>query len=164
MFHLQISKKDNKIFASKIGFISNIKQNKIKYGEIDNTKTVYSSEKVDFKNITNEEIDMYDIVNSESGRYMANGLVTHNTAAYVIKSAMKRVDERIKSDGWGGKVDMVLQVHDELIFELDNNIGFIREVYQTLKQEMDDTVTFKVPITVSGKWSPISLGDVKELT
>jgi hypothetical protein len=29
-------------------------------------------------------------------------------------------------------------------------------------EEMDDRVTFKVPITTSGKWSPISLGDVKE--
>jgi DNA polymerase I-like protein with 3'-5' exonuclease and polymerase domains len=163
MFHLQISKKDNKIFVSKIGFISNIKQNKIKYGEIDNAETVYSSEKVDFKNITNEEIDMYDIVNSESGRYMANGLVTHNTAAYVIKHAMKRVDERIKSEGWVGRADMILQVHDELIFEVDNNLSFIKQVYRVLKQEMDDTVTFKVPITTSAKWSSISLGDVKEL-
>ena len=60
-------------------------------------------------------------------------------------------------------MDVVLQVHDELIFEVDNNLPFIREVYQTMKEEMDDTVTFKVPITTSGKWSPISLGDVKEL-
>lgn len=95
--------------------------------------------------------------------YKAGNAKIQGTAAYVIKSAMKRVDERIKGEGWGGKVDMVLQVHDELIFELDNNLSFIKHVYKTLKQEMDDTVTFKVPITTSGKWSPISLGDVKEL-
>jgi DNA polymerase-1 len=95
--------------------------------------------------------------------YKAGNAKIQGTAAYVIKSAMKRVDERIKSEGWGGKVDMVLQVHDELIFELDNNLSFIKHVYKTLKQEMDDTVTFKVPITTSGKWSNISLGDVKEL-
>jgi DNA polymerase-1 len=95
--------------------------------------------------------------------YKAGNAKIQGTAAYVIKSAMKRVDERIKGEGWGGKVDMVLQVHDELIFEVDNNYAFIKEVYATMKEEMEDTVTFKVPITVSGKWSSISWGDVKEL-
>jgi len=95
--------------------------------------------------------------------YKSGNAVVQGTAAYVIKHAMKRVDERIKSEGWGGRVDMILQVHDELIFEIDNNLSFIKQVYQTLKQEMEDRVTFKVPITVSGKWSSISLGDVKEL-
>jgi DNA polymerase I-like protein with 3'-5' exonuclease and polymerase domains len=57
---------------------------------------------------------------------------------------------------------MVLQVHDELIFEVDNDYQFIREVDQAMGEEMDDLVTFKVPITTSGKWSAISLGDVKE--
>ncbi len=95
--------------------------------------------------------------------YKAGNAKIQGTAAYVIKTAMKRVDERIKSEGWVGRVDMILQVHDELIFELDNNLSFIKHVYKTLKQEMDDTVTFKVPITTSGKWSSISLGDVKEL-
>jgi DNA polymerase-1 len=95
--------------------------------------------------------------------YKSGNAVIQGSAAYVIKHAMKRVDERIKSERWVGKVDMILQVHDELIFEVDNNLSFIKHVYQTLKQEMEDKVTFKVPITVSGKWSPISLGDVVEL-
>ena len=95
--------------------------------------------------------------------YRAGNAKIQGTAAYVIKSAMKRVDERIESERWRNKVDMVLQVHDELIFEVDNNLSFIKHVYKTLKQEMDDTVTFKVPITTSGKWSSVSLGDVKEL-
>lgn len=95
--------------------------------------------------------------------YKSGNAIVQGTAAYVIKSAMLRCNERIKSERWGSRVDMILQVHDELIFELDNNLSFIKQVYHTLKQEMDDTVTFKVPITTSGKWSAISLGDVKEL-
>jgi DNA polymerase-1 len=95
--------------------------------------------------------------------YKAGNAKIQGTAAYVIKCAMLRCDKRIEKERWRNRVDMVLQVHDELIFEVDNNLPFIKEVYQTMKQEMDDTVTFKVPITTSGKWGPISLGDVKEL-
>jgi len=95
--------------------------------------------------------------------YKAGNAKIQGTAAYVIKSAMKRIDERIERERWRGRVDVVLQVHDELIFELDNDYRFIKHVYKTMKEEMDDRVTFSVPITTSGKWSSISLGDVKEL-
>jgi len=96
--------------------------------------------------------------------YRAGNAKIQGTAAYVIKSAMKRIDSRIEKERWRGRVDVVLQVHDELIFEVDNDLPFIKEVYQTMKEEMDDRVTFKVPITTSAKWSPISLGDVKEIS
>lgn len=94
--------------------------------------------------------------------YKGPNAVIQGTAAYVIKYAMKRCDKRIEREGWRGRVDMVLQVHDELIFEVDNDYKFIKEVDKAMGEEMDDLVTFKVPITTSGKWSPISLGDVKE--
>jgi DNA polymerase-1 len=95
--------------------------------------------------------------------YKAGNAKIQGSAAYIIKSAMLRCDKRIKSEGWENKCAMILQVHDELIFEVDNNKEFIQHVYRTLKEEMEDTVTFKVPITVSGKWSSVSWGDVKEL-
>jgi len=96
--------------------------------------------------------------------YKSGNAKIQGTAAYVIKSAMKRIDARIERENWRGKVDITLQVHDELIFEVDNNYEFVKHVYETMKEEMDDRVTFKVPITTSGKWSSISWGDVKELT
>lgn len=84
------------------------------------------------------------------------------TAAYIIKHAMIRCNERIRKERWQNRVAMILQVHDELIFELDNNYSFIKEVDQAMGEEMNDMETFSVPITTSGKWSPISLGDLKE--
>ena len=95
--------------------------------------------------------------------YRAGNSVVQGTAAYIIKSAMKRCDERIKKEKWENKCVMVLQVHDELIFEVDNNLSFIKHAYEVMKEEMEDHVTFQVPISVSGKWSAVSLGDVKEL-
>ena len=95
--------------------------------------------------------------------YKAGNAKIQGSAAYIIKHAMKRVDKRIKRERWQGRVDVVLQVHDELIFEVDNNVSFIREVRKAMGEEMDDRETFQVPITTSAKWSSISLGDVKEL-
>jgi DNA polymerase-1 len=95
--------------------------------------------------------------------YKAANAIIQGTAAYVIKHAMKRCNERIRKERWLGKVDMILQVHDELIFEVDNDIRFIREVDQAMGEEMDDLETFSVPITTSGKWSDKSWGDVVKL-
>ena len=95
--------------------------------------------------------------------YKAGNAKIQGSAAYIIKSAMLRCEDRIRREKWQNRVAMVLQVHDELIFEVDNNYSFIKEVDQAMGEEMDDRETFRVPITTSGKWSPISLGDVKEL-
>jgi DNA polymerase-1 len=86
------------------------------------------------------------------------------TAAYIIKHAMKRVDNRLQREGWKGKrVDLLLQVHDELVFEVDDDPVFIKHVDQVLTEEMEDWDTFKVPITCSAKWSNKSWGDVVDL-
>lgn len=95
--------------------------------------------------------------------YKAGNAKIQGTAAYIIKSAMIRCNKRIQKEGWKDRVAMVLQVHDELIFEADNDVSFVRRVFETMKEEMEDTKTFTVPITVSGKWSSKSLGDVEEL-
>lgn len=96
--------------------------------------------------------------------YKAGNAKIQGTAAYIIKHAMLRCDARIKREGWQNRVRMVLQVHDELIFEVENrDMVFVKHVDRVLGEEMNDTVTFRVPITTSGKWSSESWGDVKEL-
>jgi DNA polymerase-1 len=94
--------------------------------------------------------------------YKAVNVLIQGSAAYVIKHAMKRIDDRIREEGWVGKVDMIMQVHDELIFEVDKSMD-LKKVNEVLSQEMEDHVTFRVPITTSAKWSDKSWGDVKEL-
>ena len=94
--------------------------------------------------------------------YKAVNAEIQGTAAYVIKHAMKRVENRIIRERWQGKVDMIMQVHDELIFEVDERMD-LRYVDSVLSEEMEDWETFKVPITCSAKWSNKSWGDVEEL-
>lgn len=96
--------------------------------------------------------------------YRAGNSVIQGSAAYIVKHAMLRCDKRIKREGWEERVVMVMQVHDELIFEVESrDMAFVRHVNKVLGEEMDDRITFKVPITTSGKWGSVSWGDVKEL-
>ncbi len=94
--------------------------------------------------------------------YKAVNIVIQGTAAYVMKCAMKRVSRRIKKEGWQDKVNLLMTVHDELIFEIDEDMDLNR-VDKVLSEEMEDWVTFKVPITTSAKWSAKSWGDVVDL-
>ena len=48
--------------------------------------------------ITDEYIDMYDVCNTDGGYYVADGIITHNTAADVFKIAMARVYTYIRKN------------------------------------------------------------------
>ena len=50
---------------------------------------------------------------------MAVNAPMQGTAADMIKLAMGRADALIEERGWRGKVELVLQVHDELVYEVD---------------------------------------------
>ncbi|MFH1838662.1 MAG: DNA polymerase I [Candidatus Kuenenbacteria bacterium] len=83
---------------------------------------------------------------------MAINMPIQGTAADLIKLAMIRINEKINFDN---KIKMLLQVHDELIFEVENN--FIQEAIKLIKQEMEElseTKRFKVPIEIK-----IKIGD-----
>jgi len=70
------------------------------------------------------------------------------TAADLIKLAMINIHRRLAEQGLGSK--MVLQVHDELVFEVRNNE---LELMKTLvKKEMEDVLTLSVPIRVDMGW------------
>lgn len=92
--------------------------------------------------------------------YRAVNMLIQGTAAYIIKHAMVRVERRLKQENLQKEVRMIMQVHDELVFEVHRSLD-IKEVDAILSEEMEDHVTFKVPITTSMKWSEKSWGDVK---
>lgn len=64
--------------------------------------------------ITDEWVEMYDVVNSETGRFMANGLVVHNSNADMTKIAL--VYLRTALQGYDARV--VNTVHDEIVVEV----------------------------------------------
>ncbi|MCL6642003.1 MAG: DNA polymerase I [Candidatus Bipolaricaulota bacterium] len=66
------------------------------------------------------------------------------TAADIMKLAMLRVSERIHSGEI--RADMLLQIHDELIFEAD--AAHAEDAAQLIKQSMESAFSLRVPLQV----------------
>ncbi len=66
------------------------------------------------------------------------------SAADVIKIAMIRIDQKLRAQGLQTK--MLLQVHDELVFEVpEDEIELAKEL---VRHEMENAVETAVPLTV----------------
>ena len=76
--------------------------------------------------ITDEYIDMYDVCNTDNGFYMADGVITHNTAADIYKMGVVSMFDMICRNGWLGKVLINAFVHDEILIEIHNSINRVR--------------------------------------
>jgi len=87
---------------------------------------------------------------------MAINAPIQGTAADILKIAMVQIDEylktREKEKGKKGDVKLLMQVHDELVFECDEKM--IDEIAPKIKEIMEGVLTDKeskgVPITVNG--------------
>jgi DNA polymerase-1 len=66
------------------------------------------------------------------------------TAADIIKMAMVEIQNRLRQENLQSK--MILQIHDELIFECPNNE--VEKMQELVRQEMEGIVKLKVPLTV----------------
>ena len=69
------------------------------------------------------------------------------TAADLIKLAMVKVDALLREGGF--KTRMLLQVHDELVFEVKNEI--IAAIVPEIKNIMENVCALDVPLVVEAK-------------
>jgi len=76
------------------------------------------------------------------GERVARNMPIQGTAADIIKIAMIRVDERLKSEGMESK--LILQVHDELIVEAPQHEAMMAAM--VLQEEMENAVKLSVPL------------------
>ncbi|MBS4008285.1 MAG: DNA polymerase I [Clostridium sp.] len=72
------------------------------------------------------------------------------SAADIIKLAMLRVAEGLSV--FGGQAQMILQVHDELVFEVEEAI--FAEAAQFVRLKMESAIELSVPLTVDVKGGP----------
>lgn len=79
-------------------------------------------------------------VRSAAERYAINAPI-QGSAADLIKIAMIRIEELLK----GKKTKMLLQVHDELVFDLHNDEQYLIEEIKTL---MQDALPLDIPLIV----------------
>jgi DNA polymerase-1 len=78
----------------------------------------------------------------QQGERLAINSPIQGTAADIIKIAMINIWKRLK----GLKTRMILQVHDELLFELPTQE--LTTVKDIVKKEMEGTITLSVPLSV----------------
>lgn len=95
---------------------------------------------VHYVEITDEYIPMYDVCNTDGGYYIANGVVTHNTAADIFKIAVARNFTYIRKNHLFGLLLIVNMVHDEQLFEI--NIEKLN--MQRLIRDIGINMSFKV--------------------
>lgn len=102
------------------------------------------------------EIQSHNVQVARSGERMAVNMPVQGLAADIMKLAMIAAD-RVAETEYPGTARMLLQVHDEIIFEVreDQGEAFARD----LKQSMEGVYTLKVPLiaeTAIGKnWGEI---------
>jgi DNA polymerase I-like protein with 3'-5' exonuclease and polymerase domains len=145
------------LFCQKIGFINPLKQAK---AEAIQPQTNYENKiygrAVRIKNVelTDAFVDMYDVVNSETERFMANGLITHNSSADIFKRAMRLLHEELR----GTSACIVNIIHDEIVVEVDTSEA--EEIAKKVEKGMCDAgeeyikkVPIKVESQISGEWT-----------
>ncbi|MES3035049.1 MAG: DNA polymerase I [Gemmatimonadota bacterium] len=79
------------------------------------------------------------------GERMAQNSPLQGSAADLIKIAMLKIADRLPADGQGAR--MLLQVHDELVFEVPT--AAIDAVIALVKHEMEHAAELSVPLVVS---------------
>lgn len=95
---------------------------------------------------------------------MAINAPIQGTSADLIKLAMVEIAEWIKKDGLGEEIHMLLQVHDELVFEIKE--ASVEKCSKRIKEIMENTLSDKerkgIPFKAEGKRGS-NWGDMQEL-
>ena len=68
-------------------------------------------------------VEMYDVLNTERGYYVADGVITHNSSADIYKIACNRLFDGIVAKGWLDKVLINAFIHDEVLGEVSEDIN-----------------------------------------
>lgn len=90
------------------------------------------------------EIRSENVMVARSGERMAINMPVQGLAADIMKLSMLAAEKLVKQ--YDGDVTMILQVHDELIFEVRESLA--EKFSQDLKKTMESAYTLKVPLIV----------------
>ena len=116
-------------------FMDNIKSEAKKNGYV----STILGRRIYLPNITHNNFQ----IRSASERTAINAPI-QGTAADILKIAMIHIDEWMnKSDG---KIKMLMQVHDELVFEVEND--FLDNAIDKINELMSNCYTLNVPLIV----------------
>jgi DNA polymerase-1 len=106
-----------------------------------------AEKETEVRTISGRKRDIPEILSSnrtvkENGNRMAINTVIQGSAADIIKIAMVNIQEKLH----GMKSKLIMQVHDELVFEYPPEEE--KKLFKIVKQEMENAVKLKVPLKV----------------
>lgn len=88
-----------------------------------------------------------------SAERMAINAPIQGTEADIIKLAMIRIDEYIQKNNLSDKIHMLIQVHDELVFEIDEkSLAKVGEIQKIMESTMDTKITHGVICTTEARY------------
>ncbi|MDQ3135014.1 MAG: DNA polymerase, partial [Acidobacteriota bacterium] len=150
-----VRKKDSQLFAERIGFINPYKQEKAERVVARKPEGKIYGRAVRIKSVeaTDEVIDMYDVIDSETGRFMANGMITHNSSADILKRALRLLHDKLK----GTNARVVNIVHDEIVVEVDaaqaeELTRVVEDAMCAAGEEFVTRVPIKVESQIADEW------------
>lgn len=135
---ITIKTNDNQKFLDIIGFINKDKQEAGRQLKCVLDEHVFGQTLIpECVEITNEYVDMYDVCNTDGGYYVADGVITHNTAADIFKIAAARTFLFIRQNNLFGKFYVTNMVHDEQLTEVDVSVLNAKVVLKNLVECME---------------------------
>ena len=123
-YRVAIDKYDIQRFLDNIGFMNEDKQSKARTLVCGRDQHIFGPcLVVESVKITDEYIDMYDVCNTEDGYYVADGIITHNTAADIFKIGVARNFMFLRENNLFGKYFITNMVHDEQLVEISCDLN-----------------------------------------
>ena len=155
--NVRVLKRDTPTFATQIGFMNPAKQAKlvaiVPQAFVGDSHIYGRAARVKSVEITDERVEMYDVVNSTSKQFMANGLITHNSSADITKRALRLLHDRLRDT----TACVVNVIHDEIVVETD--AGQAAEIAQIVEDSMCKAgaeyvkkVPVKVETEIADEW------------
>jgi len=150
--NIRVMKKDVPLFCSEVGFMNPVKQEKTEAvvassykGKGGGSAAYGRAQKVESVEVTDEWVEMYDVINSETGRFAANGIVVHNSSADIAKLALVYVREEVE----GLDARLINSIHDEFVIECaEEQATEVSEKTQAAMVRAGEDILEKVPVQV----------------
>ncbi len=147
----------NKYFEKYKGLAKYIDQIKISTARTGFTKTFFGRRRY-FEGFRSN----LPFIRAQAERMAINAPI-QGTSADIIKIAMVKIDELIEKENLNGEVSLILQIHDELIYEVRND--FVKSCIPKIQKIMNSVLSLKetegVPILsdclIGNSW-----GDMKK--
>jgi DNA polymerase-1 len=98
-------------------------------------------------------------IRAEAERMAVNAPIQGTATADIIKIAMQKVDERLKKDGLRESAHLLLQVHDELLYEVKDDKNLTKTV-EAIKEAMEGSAQMPVPLVVNS-YTGDNWGDIE---